>query len=96
MIVYLPVKVYTYTHTHTRMHTVVVHFLETGCGTEDSTTSLQSEKCPQETVRAVFAGIHTLLDTALRQPSLKLEVSYRCACSVPSLSVLWHFFLALT
>ena len=65
----------THTHTHTHTHAVVVQFLETGCGTEDSMTSLQSEKCPQETVRAVFAGIRTLLDAALRQPSLKLEVA---------------------
>lgn len=35
---------------------------------------MQSEKCPQETVRAIFAGIHTILTAALKQPSLKPAV----------------------
>ena len=54
--------------------TVVVQYLETGVGEEESLTALQSEKCPQETVRAIFAGIHTVLTAALKQPSLKAAV----------------------
>jgi len=55
-------------------HIAVVHYLETGLGEEESLTALQSEKCPQETVRAIFAGIHTILIAALKQPSLKPAV----------------------
>ena len=54
--------------------TVVVQYLEIGVGEEESLTALQSEKCPQETVRAIFAGIHTVLTAALKQPSLKAAV----------------------
>ena len=56
--------------------TAVVQYLETGVGEEESLTALQSEKCPQETVRAMFAGIHTILTAALKQPNLKPAVGF--------------------
>ena len=68
--------------------TVVVQYLETGVGEEESLTALQGEKCPQETVRAIFAGIHTVLTAALKQPSLKPAVGFHDCSLVQPLVVL--------
>lgn len=52
---------------------VVMH-VEMGEGYEDQLTALQGPKCSQETVRALFAGMLSLLTSALRTPGLKPEV----------------------
>ncbi|XP_064404733.1 COMM domain-containing protein 5-like isoform X2 [Halichondria panicea] len=52
---------------------VVMH-VEMGEGYEDQLTALQGPKCSQETVRALFAGMLSLLTSALRTPGLKPEI----------------------
>lgn len=53
---------------------VVVQYLETENGEEEQMSDLQSEKCTQEMLRAIFSGMYTVLTAALRQPGLKVEV----------------------
>ncbi len=56
--------------------------MEKGEGEEEALEGLQTEKCSQETVRLVYAGIHTLLLSALRQPNLKTQVGVALAHSL--------------
>lgn len=62
------------THIHTYTHTVVVEYLQTGSDDEETLAKLETGKCTQEVLRALFAGMHTILQSALRQPRLKAEV----------------------
>ncbi len=52
----------------------VLLYLERGEGEEDQLTAVQGPKCTQETTRVLFAGMLTLLSSALRTPGLKPEV----------------------
>lgn len=61
-------------------YSVVVQYVESGSGEEEQLAALHSDKCPQETVRAIFSGMYTILSAALRQPNLKQEVCM-CVCS---------------
>lgn len=63
--------------THT---TGVTEYLETASGSEDVISELVTEKCPEETVRTVFAGVHCILTSALRLPRLKSEVELCTVC----------------
>lgn len=54
---------------------VVVQYLETGVLEEDLFLKLTSDKFPENNVRLVFAALLTLLRAALRQPTLKSEVT---------------------
>lgn len=53
---------------------VVVEYIETGGGETERLTSLESSKVSQENVRTIFSGMHAILSSALKQPSLKVEV----------------------
>jgi hypothetical protein len=55
---------------------VVVEYLETGSGEGEKLTALESKKVTQENVRTIFSGMHSLLSAALKQTSLKQEVSH--------------------
>ena len=57
------------------MCVVVVEYLETGSGENERLTALESAKVSQENIRTVFSGMCTILSAALKQPSLKTEVS---------------------
>ena len=63
-------------HTHTHTHTVVVEYLQSGSDDEEALAKLETDKCPQDVLRAIFAGMHTILQSALRQPKLKAEVRW--------------------
>ena len=54
---------------------VVVEYIDTGSGETEKLTALESSKVSQENIRTIFAGMHTLLTSALKQPSLKTDVS---------------------
>lgn len=60
-----------------RLFPVVVQYLETEDGEEEQLSGLQSDKCTQEMLRAIFSGMHSVLSAALRQPGLKVEVRDR-------------------
>ena len=53
---------------------VVVEYIETGDGETEKLTALESSKVSQENVRTIFSGLHAILSSALKQPSLKTEV----------------------
>ena len=83
--VYIHAITHTYKHTHTHTqhmhiqthtlaHTVVVEYLQTGSDDEEALAKLETGKCTQEVLRALFAGMHIILQSALRQPKLKAEV----------------------
>ena len=55
--------------------TGVIEYLETGSGSPASLPGLETETCPEEDVRTVFAGVHCALSAALRTPKLKSAVS---------------------
>eukprot|EP00731_Ephydatia_muelleri_P030928 Em0022g442a len=52
----------------------VVEYLQTGSDDEEALAKLETGKCTQEVLRALFAGMHIILQSALRQPKLKAEV----------------------
>ena len=54
---------------------VVVAYIETGSGETEKLTALESGKVSQENIRTIFSGMHTILGAALKQPSLKTDVS---------------------
>lgn len=54
---------------------VVVEYMETGTGETERLVALESSKVTQENTRTIFSGMHSILSAALKQPSLKVEVS---------------------
>ena len=54
---------------------VVVQYLETGILEEEQFLKMTSAKLTEENLRILFAAIMVLLRSALRQPTLKSEVS---------------------
>ena len=55
----------------------VAEYIETGSGSSDALSGLETEKCPQEDIRTFFAGVRCVLTSALRTPKLKSTVSVR-------------------
>ena len=53
---------------------VVIRSLEDGALSDNELESLTNDKLTEETVRVLFAGLRSLLTSAIRQPNLKSEV----------------------
>ena len=53
----------------------VAEYIESGSGSDDVLSGMETDKCPEEALRSVFAGVHCVLTSALRLPRLKSEVS---------------------
>ena len=48
--------------------------METGSGSEDALSGMDTDKFPEDALRTVFAGVHCVVTAALRLPRLKSEV----------------------
>ena len=53
----------------------VTEYIETGSGSDDALSGMETDKLTEEALRTVFAGVHTVLTSALRLPRLKSEAS---------------------
>lgn len=54
----------------------VTEYIETGSGSDDALSGLETDEFPEENVRTVFSGALCVLTAALRHPRLKSEVRF--------------------